>query len=88
MVKSYSYGYKCLQTDLFYSWETSAKLVAIFVLVQIAMAGFTEVVTWILGSHQENFAMVNREDDGKTAVIVGNPRTSEFEVRESAWWKF
>jgi len=56
--------------------------------VQIAMAGFTEVVTWILGSHHENFAMVNREDNGKTAVIVGNPRTSEFEVRESAWWKF
>jgi phenylalanyl-tRNA synthetase beta subunit len=73
---------------IFYSWETSAKLVAIFVLVQIAMAGFTEVVTWILGSHHENFAMVNREDDGKTAVIVGNPRTSEFEVRESAWCKF
>jgi phenylalanyl-tRNA synthetase beta chain len=52
------------------------------------MAGFTEVVTWILGSHHENFAMLNREDDEKTAVIVGNPRTSEFEVRESSWWKF
>lgn len=44
------------------------------------MAGFTEVVTWILGSHDENFMMVNRKDDGNTAVIIGNPRTSEFEV--------
>lgn len=44
------------------------------------MAGFTEVVTWILGSHDENFTMVNRKDDGNTAVIIGNPRTSEFEV--------
>ncbi|CAK9233476.1 unnamed protein product [Sphagnum troendelagicum] len=51
---------------------------------EIAMAGFTEVVTWILGSHHENFAMVNREDNGKTAVIVGNPRTSEFEVVRSS----
>ncbi|KAH9553652.1 hypothetical protein CY35_08G023200 [Sphagnum magellanicum] len=54
------------------------------VRAEIAMAGFTEVVTWILGSHDENFAMVNREDDGKTAVIVGNPRTSEFEVVRSS----
>jgi phenylalanyl-tRNA synthetase beta chain len=54
------------------------------VRAEIAMAGFTEVVTWILGSHHENFAMVNREDDGKTAVIVGNPRTSEFEVVRSS----
>ncbi|KAH8953309.1 hypothetical protein BDL97_08G018100 [Sphagnum fallax] len=51
---------------------------------EIAMAGFMEVVTWILGSHHENFAMVNREDNGKTAVIVGNPRTSEFEVVRSS----
>jgi len=54
------------------------------VRAEIAMAGFTEVVTWILGSHHENFAMVNREDNGKTAVIVGNPRTSEFEVVRSS----
>eukprot|EP00249_Psilotum_nudum_P018857 c26990_g2_i1 orf=652-2535(-) len=48
--------------------------------VEVAMAGFTEVLTWVLCSHEENFAMVNRTDDGKTAVVIDNPRTSEFEV--------
>ncbi|KAL2608030.1 hypothetical protein R1flu_026603 [Riccia fluitans] len=47
---------------------------------QIALAGFTEVLTWILGSQLENFTMVNREEDKKKAVLIGNPRTSEFEV--------
>lgn len=50
-------------------------------LLQVAMAGFTEVVTWILCSHEENFKMVNRKDDGNTAVIIGNPRSADFEVR-------
>ncbi|MCO5602236.1 hypothetical protein L7F22_056364 [Adiantum nelumboides] len=45
---------------------------------EVAMAGFTEVLTWILGSHEENFDMVKRKSD--VAVIVSNPRTSEFEV--------
>ncbi|WCJ21809.1 Phenylalanine--tRNA ligase beta subunit [Euphorbia peplus] len=48
--------------------------------VEVAMNGFTEVLTWILGSYQENFGMLNRKDDGSTAAIVGNPRTSDFEV--------
>ncbi|BBN19081.1 phenylalanyl-tRNA synthetase beta chain [Marchantia polymorpha subsp. ruderalis] len=47
---------------------------------QIALAGFTEVLTWILGSNMENFTMVNREDDKKKSVQIGNPRTSDFEV--------
>lgn len=47
---------------------------------EVAMAGFTEVLTWLLGSREENFVMVNRKDDVNTAVIVDNPRTSEFEV--------
>lgn len=51
---------------------------------EVAMAGFTEVVTWILCSHEENFKMVNRKDDGNTAVIVGNPRTADFEVVRSS----
>lgn len=45
------------------------------------MAGFTEIVTWILCSHEENFKMVNRKDDGNTAVIIGNPRGADFEVK-------
>jgi phenylalanyl-tRNA synthetase beta chain len=50
------------------------------------MAGFTEVVTWILCSHEENFKMVNRKDDGNTAVIVGNPRSADFEVSLLKSW--
>ncbi|EEF39230.1 phenylalanyl-tRNA synthetase beta chain, putative [Ricinus communis] len=48
--------------------------------VEVAMNGFTEVLTWILCSYRENFGMLNRKDDGSTAVIVGNPRSSDFEV--------
>lgn len=44
------------------------------------MNGFTEVLTWILCSYRENFSMLNKKDDGSTAVIVGNPRSSDFEV--------
>ncbi|GKV47436.1 hypothetical protein SLEP1_g54340 [Rubroshorea leprosula] len=47
---------------------------------EIAMNGFTEVVTWILCSKRENFEMLNRKDDKSTAVIIGNPRSSDFEV--------
>ncbi|XAR63860.1 Phenylalanine--tRNA ligase [Bertholletia excelsa] len=47
---------------------------------EIAMSGFTEVVTWILCSYKENFSMLNRKDDKSTAVIIGNPRSSDFEV--------
>lgn len=51
---------------------------------EIAMAGFTEVLTWILCSHEENFSMVNRKDDKKTAVVIGNPRSSEFEIARTS----
>ncbi|XP_012440337.1 phenylalanine--tRNA ligase beta subunit, cytoplasmic [Gossypium raimondii] len=47
---------------------------------EIAMNGFTEVLTWILCSKKENFEMLNRKDDKSTAVIIGNPRSSDFEV--------
>ncbi|KAG9140550.1 hypothetical protein Leryth_016044 [Lithospermum erythrorhizon] len=48
--------------------------------MEIAMVGFTEVLTWILCSHKENFTMLNRKDDKSTAVINGNPRSADFEV--------
>lgn len=47
---------------------------------EIAMSGFTEVLTWILCSYKENFAMLNRKDDKSTAVIIGNPRSADFEA--------
>ncbi|MCJ1329603.1 phenylalanine--tRNA ligase subunit beta [Thelotrema lepadinum] len=48
--------------------------------VEAAMAGWTEVMPLILCSHDENFAWLNREDDGKTAVKLANPKTLEYQV--------
>lgn len=54
------------------------------------MNGFTEILTWILCSYKENFSMLNRKDDKSTAVIIGNPRSADFEVclfnNCSQWW--
>ncbi|XP_062116866.1 phenylalanine--tRNA ligase beta subunit, cytoplasmic [Humulus lupulus] len=47
---------------------------------EIAMNGFTEVLTFILCSWKENFTMLNREDDKSTAVVIGNPRSADFEL--------
>ena len=51
---------------------------------QVARAGYMEVLTFVLTSHEENFDMLNRTDDGNKAVIIANPRTSEFEVNCSS----
>ena len=45
-----------------------------------AMCGFSEILTWALCSRAENFDYLRRQDDGKTAVSIGNPATAEFEV--------
>lgn len=47
---------------------------------EVARAGYMEVLTFVLTSYEENFDMLNRKDDGNKAVIIANPRTSEFEV--------
>ncbi|XP_059640497.1 phenylalanine--tRNA ligase beta subunit, cytoplasmic [Cornus florida] len=52
--------------------------------MEIAMNGYTEVLTWILSSYKENFSMLNRKDDKSMAVIVENPRSSDFEVVRSS----
>jgi hypothetical protein len=46
-----------------------------------------EVLTFILSSHEENFDMLNRADDKNKAVIIANPRTSEFEVNFSRFYR-
>ena len=48
--------------------------------LECAMCGFTEILTWALCSRSENFANLRRQDDGNTAVSIGNPATAEFEV--------
>lgn len=45
-----------------------------------AMAGWTEVMPLILCSHDENFNWLNRKDDGKTAIKLANPKTTEYQV--------
>ncbi|CAL5038706.1 unnamed protein product [Urochloa decumbens] len=49
---------------------------------EVARAGYMEVLTFILSSQEENFDMLNRTDDKSKAVIIANPRTSEFEIFE------
>lgn len=47
---------------------------------EMAQAGYTEVLTWALVSHAENFGKLRRVDDGRSAVVLSNPATAEFEV--------
>ncbi|KAJ0408027.1 hypothetical protein P43SY_000231 [Pythium insidiosum] len=47
---------------------------------EISRAGYIELLTHGLCSHDENFAFLNREDDGNSAVVLSNPATIEFEV--------
>ena len=46
--------------------------------VDMAAAGFSEVLTWALCSKAENFANMRHEIDG--AAEIGNPATQEFQV--------
>ena len=46
---------------------------------EVAYAGWTEVMTLILCSHDENYKFLNRKDDGK-AVVLANPKTVEYQV--------
>ena len=50
------------------------------VRLEAAMAGWSEVMPLILCSHDENFAHLNRVDDGTTAVRLANPKTAEYQV--------
>jgi phenylalanyl-tRNA synthetase beta chain len=50
------------------------------VRTESAMAGWSEVMPLILCSHDENFAWLNREDDGMTAIKLANPKTAEYQV--------
>ena len=47
---------------------------------ELAAAGYTEALVFALSSAAEAFGAMRLQDDGKTAVVVGNPKTSDFEV--------
>lgn len=46
---------------------------------EAAMAGWSEVMPLILCSHDENYAWLNKSDDGK-AVRLQNPKTAEYQI--------
>ncbi|EIW82084.1 phenylalanyl-tRNA synthetase subunit beta [Coniophora puteana RWD-64-598 SS2] len=45
-----------------------------------ALAGWVEALSFILCSHDENYAFLNRVDNGKEVVKIGNPKTLEFQI--------
>lgn len=47
---------------------------------EVALTGFTEVLTFSLCSHAENYSMLKKNDPGNEAVVLTNPKTIEFEV--------
>lgn len=50
------------------------------VRAEAAMAGWSEVMPLVLCSHDENFAWLNRKDDGDRVVKLANPKTTEYQV--------
>ncbi|RYP61630.1 hypothetical protein DL769_007628 [Monosporascus sp. CRB-8-3] len=58
----------------------SMNKLADIVRLECGMAGWLEVMPLILCSHDENFAWLNRKDDGQTAVKLANPKTTEYQV--------
>ena len=49
------------------------------VRLEAAMAGWSEVLPLILCSHDENYAWLNRKDDG-LAIRLQNPKTAEYQI--------
>ncbi|TFK75783.1 phenylalanyl-tRNA synthetase [Pluteus cervinus] len=79
-----AYGFNNLP-DTFPATSTVAQPLAVsklsdIIRIEWALAGWVEVLPLILCSHEENFAWMNHEDDGKTAVKIANPKSLEFQV--------
>ena len=45
-----------------------------------AQAGYAEALTFALCTKDDNFKNLRRPDDGKTACIIANPKTRDFQV--------
>lgn len=79
-----AYGYNNLPKSL-PTTSTVAKPFPINKLADVirkecAMAGWIEALPYILCSHDENFAWLNRPDPGKLAIRLANPKSIEFQV--------
>ena len=48
--------------------------------VEVALAGFTEVLTWVLCSKADNFDNLGLPDDGATAAVVANPASIDVQA--------
>eukprot|EP00053_Salpingoeca_punica_P012634 m.113361 g.113361 ORF g.113361 m.113361 type:complete len:597 (+) comp15996_c0_seq1:93-1883(+) len=46
----------------------------------LAEAGYSEALTFALCKHDDNFKNLRRPDDGRSAVVIANPKTAEFQV--------
>lgn len=46
----------------------------------VAQAGYLEVLTWILGNHEEHFDYRNKKDNGTTCVKIANQAIAEFNI--------
>lgn len=78
------YGFNNLPRNNPNKAATIAKPLAInklgdIVRLESAMAGWTEVMPLILCSHDENFAWLNRKDNGE-AIKLANPKTAEYQI--------
>lgn len=47
---------------------------------ELAFGGWSEVLSLILCSHDENYAFLNKEDPKKEAILLANPKTVEYQV--------
>ena len=80
-----AYGFNKLDRPLPTQSSTIAQPLPInklsdIIRIETAMAGWAEIMSLILCSHDENFGWLNRKDDGKTAVKLANPKTLEYQV--------
>ncbi|KAI1432435.1 phenylalanyl-tRNA synthetase [Xylaria sp. CBS 124048] len=80
-----AYGFNKLPRTLSNKSATIGKPLPInkladIVRLECAMAGWFEAMPLILCSHDENFAWLNRKDDGSTAVKLANPKTIEYQI--------
>jgi phenylalanyl-tRNA synthetase beta chain len=79
-----AYGYDNLEMKpvptLSVGTQTPVGKLTHLVRLELAAAGYSEMLTLSMCSHNEAFKFINRVDDGKTAVRIANPQTIEFEV--------
>lgn len=80
-----AYGFNALPRTAPSKASTIAKALPInklsdIIRLEAAMAGWSEVMPLILCSHDENFAWLNRADDGTSAVRLANPKTAEYQI--------